>query len=124
MYIVLLLGSSLPVPVVLSLAASSSGLYPQFTLNCSSSVSAASEVVWTMESRPLNLSNEVGYNSFQLLRDRTSSTYDNLLVVSLSSVDDYSGQYGCSVRNSFGSASQEATFVGNLAITILQYYLS
>ena len=69
-----------------------------------------------MESRPLNLSNEVGYNSFQLLRDRTSSTYDNLLVVSLSRVDDYSGQYGCSVRNSFGSTSREATFVGNLAI--------
>ena len=81
-------------------------------MNCSSSGSAASEVVWTVDSRPLNVSDEIGYDTVQILRDGSTSTYNNLLVVSLSNMEEYSGQYGCSVRNSFGSAMQENTFIG------------
>ena len=66
-----------------------------------------------MDNQPLDLSRQV-YNAIQLLRDGSTSTYDNLLVVSISDVDEYSGQYGCSIRNSFGSVSEEATFIGNV----------
>ena len=111
----ILLGSSPPQPVVQMLAATSLGLYPHFTLNCSStwSGSAATEVEWTVDNQTLNLSSQ-SYNAFQLLRDGTTSTYDNLLVILISDVNEYSGQYCCSVKNSFDTASKETTFVGNV----------
>ena len=106
------IGSSPPQPAIQSLTASSLSLYPSFTLNCSSSGSAASEVSWSIDDRPLDTSGQPLYTTFQLLRDGTTSTYDNLLVISISNVDEYSGQYGCSVRNGFGSVAQEANFSG------------
>ena len=115
------IGSSPPQPAISSLTASSQGFYPYFTLNCSSSGSAATEVSWSVDNRPLDLDtrDQPAYNTFQLLRDGTTSTYDNLLVTLLSDVDEYSGQYGCSVRNGFGSVSQEANFSGKcLAILV------
>ena len=115
-----LLGSSPPQPVVQMPTASSLGLYPHFTLNCSSSGSAATEVEWTLDNQPVDLSRQI-YNSIQLLRDGSTSTYDNILVVSISDVNEYSGKYGCSVRNSFGIASEEATFVGKAKFNIEWY---
>ena len=102
-------------PVVQSLAVSSLGLYPYFTLNCSSSSSAATEVVWTEDGQPINVDGQV-YGTFQILREGTTSSYDNLLVVRISDVNEHSGQYSCTVRNSFGSAMQETSFRGNIII--------
>ena len=102
-----------PLPAVQSLAASSLGLYPYFTLNCSSSSSAATEVMWTEDGQLINVDGQI-YDTFQILREGTTSSYDNLLVVRISDVNEHSGQYGCTVRNSFGSAMQETTFLGNI----------
>ena len=108
-----------PPPVVQSLAASTQGLYPHFTLNCSSSNSAATEILWTEGNQPLN-SSEQPYTMVQLVRSGTTSTYDNLLQIS-TNVNELSGQYGCSIRNSFGSATAvNATFLGML-ICIVTY---
>lgn len=69
--------------------------------------------MWTEDSQPISVDGQV-YGTLQLLREGTTSTYDNLLVVFISDVNEYSGQYGCFINNSFGSANQEATFLGTL----------
>ena len=101
-----------PSPVVQSLTASSLGLYPYFTLNCSSSGSAATEVMWTLDNQPINADSQF-HVTFQMLRDGTTSSYDNLLSVLSGSVNDYSGQYGCTVRNRFNSATHQVNLLGN-----------
>ena len=103
--------ASSPQPVIQSLSASSLGLYSHFTLNCSSGASAATEVTWTKDSQPLTIDNRV-YSTFQILMEGTRSSYDNLLVVAISDVNEHSGQYDCTIRNSFGSDTQSATFLG------------
>ena len=77
-----------PSPVVQSLTASSQGLYPYFALNCSSSGSASTEVEWTLDSQPVDVDGQI-YVTFQMLRDGTTSSYDNLLVVLSGDVNDF-----------------------------------
>ena len=100
-------------PVIESLAASSLGIYPYFTLNCSSSGSAATEVAWTLDGQHVNADGHTR-NVVQILRDGTTSSYDNLLVVLQGNVNDFSGQYGCTVTNQFSSDTQETNFRGNV----------
>ena len=104
--------------MVQSLSASSQGLYLHFTLNCSSSVSAATEVTWTKDSQPLNIDNLL-YRTIQILRDGTNSSYDNLLLVTTTDVNEHSGQYGCTVRNGFGNGTRSATFLGSNFISCI-----
>ena len=106
-----IIGSPPPPIIVQSLAASSLGIYPYFTLNCSSSGSAATEVAWTLDGQRVDADGQI-YAAFQILRDGTTSSYDNLLVVLIGNVNDLSGQYGCTVTNQFSSASQEVNFQG------------
>ena len=103
-----------PPLIVQSLTASSLGLYSYFTLNCSTSGSAATEVIWTDGGQPINADSRV-HDTYQILRDGTTSSYDNLLVVANGNINNNSGRYSCTVRNTFGaSATREVTFVGNL----------
>ena len=99
--------------MVQSLTASSLGIYPYFTLNCSSNGSAATEVVWTLDSQTISVDGQT-YATFQILRDGTTSSYDNLLVVLSGSVNDFSGQYGCTITNQFSSDTQRVNFRGNV----------
>ena len=101
-----------PVPVVQPLAASTMNIYPFFTINCSSSASAATEVVWTKDSQLLNIDSRM-YGTVQILREGTTSSYDNLLIVYGSDMNEHSGEYGCTVTNSFGSTTKTAAFHGN-----------
>ena len=67
----------------------------------------------------MNFSEQL-YTMVQLVRSGTTSTYDNLLQISTNNVNELSGQYGCSIRNSFGSATAvDATFLGMLHVTVL-----
>ena len=82
--------------------------------------------MWTEDNLTINVDGQV-YDTFQILREGTTSSYDNLLVVWISDVNEHSGQYGCTVRNSFGSAMQETTFLGNVICSFvlkLLIYLS
>ena len=101
-----------PSPVIQSLTASSQGIYPYFTLNCSSSGSAATKVSWTLDGQPVNTDDQI-YAVYQILRDGTTSSYDNLLVVLQKNVNDFSGQYSCTIINLFDSDTQENNFHGS-----------
>ena len=103
-----------------SLAASYTGLYLHFSLNCTTSGSAASEVIWTdggvllIPDRPL-------YETVQILREGITSTYDNLLIFYANNVNEYSGEYGCTVRNALGSSSEVTTIRGKHAEVFVLY---
>lgn len=101
-------------PSVVSLTASSVGLYRYFTLNCTTSGSAASQVTWEMDGIPL-VDDGLIYDFIQILREGTTSTYDNLLINYVSSVNAYSGNYACAVKNNFGNSSRQTTFYGILS---------
>ena len=107
-------------PAIESLAASSLGIYPYFTLNCSSSGSAATEVAWTLDGQRVNVDGHT-QNVVQILRDGTTSSYDNLLIVLQGNVNDFSGEYGCTVTNQFSSDTRETNFRGNVCDHILDY---
>ena len=55
------------------------------------------------------------YDFIQILREGTTSTYDNLLINYVSSVNAYSGNYACAVKNNFGNSSRQTTFYGILS---------
>ena len=69
--------------------------------------------MWTLDSQPVNVDGQT-YTAFQILRDGTTSSYDNLLVIVSGSVNDLSGQYGCTVTNQFSSDTQQVNFRGNV----------
>ena len=80
-----------------------------FTLNCTSTSSPATTVIWSKNSRLLT-TNET-YQMTQILQDGSSSTYDNLLTI-LSSPTDLLGTYRCTVVNSLGSSNYPITIQG------------
>lgn len=100
-----------PQPVIHSLMASSQGLYPFFTLNCSSSDSAPTEVTW-QEDGQIITADILNHSTVQILRNGRSSSYDNLLVIYNSDVNENSGRYSCAIDNAFGSVTQEETLLG------------
>ena len=50
-----------------------------------------------------------------ILREGITSTYDNLLIFYANNVNEYSGEYGCTVRNALGSSSEVTTIRGKHA---------
>lgn len=100
-----------PQPVIQSLTASTQGLYPFFTLNCSSSNSAPTQVAWQRDGQILT-PNTLNYSTTQILKDGRSSSYDNLLVIYTSNVNENSGQYGCTIENAIGSVTREVNIIG------------
>jgi len=92
-----------PIISSLELITSSSSI---LTLNCTSTGSPALNVIWQKDNRAV--ANDSSFRSYQILRDGLSSTYDNLLEISLSS-SDITGLYSCIVHDSLGRNSQEST---------------
>ena len=96
------------VPSVTSLELANSSV---FTLNCTSSVSPASSVIWTRNNQVLT-----GYDEYQILRDGAASLYDNLLAID-NAADDLLGTYSCSIANSAGQSNVgSVTFQGMLLV--------
>ena len=67
-----------------------------FTLNCTSTDSPATTVVWTKGSELLS-----DYPLFQILRDGVMATYNNFIGIN-TGLDGLVGAYSCSVLNSAG----------------------
>ena len=78
------------------------------TLNCISTGSPATTVMWTKDDITLN--NNAGYQMSQILTDGTTSTYLNLLYISLDP-DDLTGLYSCRVMNQIGFSSSETYLI-------------
>lgn len=90
-----------------------------FTLNCVSSGSLASSVIWVKDGEVLSESDT--YRMTQLLQSGTTSTYFNLLEVN-SGPYAITGEYSCEVSNSLGSDTRNTTIKGqynNLVIIII-----
>ena len=104
-----------PIPLIASLAPSSHHLSSHFTLNCSSIYSAATEVSWSRAGTTIS-ADSAGYQTVQLLRNGTTSTYDNLLLFTTPNPNELVGEYSCLVRNSFGQQQMEISLQGTLII--------
>ncbi len=79
-------------------------LSSQFTLICTSTTSPATTVVWTKDGTTLSFGG-TPYQHSQVVTDRRSSTYDNILT-STGDLASSVGYYTCTVSNRFGSNSQ------------------
>ena len=67
-----------------------------FTLNCTSTDSPATTVIWTKDGEQLP-----DYLMYQLVRDGVTATYDNLVDID-ADVDELVGTYSCGILNSAG----------------------
>ena len=83
-----------------------SGTDSALTLNCTSTGSPATTVVWTKNGSALSSGGL--YESTQILRDPTTATYDNLITATAAPVD-LIGLYACIVQDSIGHNSQLTT---------------
>ena len=100
-------------PSVTSLGLIDSGNTSVFTLNCTSTDSPATTVIWTKGGEVL--SEDAVY---QILRDRETSTYDNFLVINNSTPDELVDIYTCSVLNSVGISNMESVNIQGMLYTI------
>ena len=82
-------------PTVSSLRAVSSNS-SLFTLDCASTGSPATTVIWTKDGNLLST-----YLTYQILRDGVAATYDNFVEIDADLVD-LPGTYSCRVLNSAG----------------------
>ena len=92
-------------PSVTSLTVIQSSNTSVFTLNCTSTDSPATTVIWTKDGSVLSAD-----SGYQVLRDGSTSTYDTLLTMD-SSPDELVGTYTCSVLNSAGQSNAESVTV-------------
>lgn len=90
------------IPLVTSLSARESNDTSVFTLNCSSTYSPATRVIWTKDSEVLP-----EYVTYQIMRDGLTTAYDTLLDIQ-ADVDGLIGTYTCMVINSAGHSNEEA----------------
>ena len=70
----------------------------KFTLNCTSTDSPATTVIWTKDGELLS---DYSYLMHQILRDGVTSTYENLIDID-ADLDELVGMYSCSILNSAG----------------------
>ena len=75
------------------------------TLTCTSTGSPPTNITWTKDGETL-MTDGTMYSLTQTLADRTTSTYNNTLIVEASFVDII-GEYSCNVTNSIGTTSVE-----------------
>lgn len=80
---------------------------PSFVLNCTTTHTPPTTVTWTRNGGTLD-SNSPLYSMSQVLRNATSTTYNNLLTVQGSR----EGEYSCTVSNDRGSLSANFSVVG------------
>ena len=70
-----------------------------FTLNCTSSNSPATTVIWSKDGELLS-----NYFMYQTLRDGVTGTYDNVIEID-ADISELAGLYSCSVLNSAGQSN-------------------
>ena len=80
-----------------------------FTLNCTSTGSPASIVIWTKDGQVLS-DNAV----YQILRDGSAATYDTLLNID-TTPDQLIGTYTCGVLNSAGQSNVESVTIQGMS---------
>ena len=81
----------------------------QFCLNCQSTGSVATSVLWSKNREQLTM-NSV-FSSVQILEDGITSTYNNKLLIN-SAVDDILGEYKCIINNTLGLAEDTILLTG------------
>ena len=101
------------VPVIMSLQINefSTGY---LTLNCTSTGSPATTVIWTLNGTELTIDGTI-YHQTQSVIDRRRSTYENLLNVSITT-DTTPGIYGCTVTNRLGISNMETIMVKGMVV--------
>ncbi len=95
-------------PVVTSLQQDNTN--NQFALICVSTTSPAMTVVWTKDGITLSMDG-APYQHSQIVTDRRSSTYQNILTSS-GDPDSIVGNYSCTVSNRFGSSGMNVEIQG------------
>ena len=75
-----------------------------FTLNCSSSGSPPTNVVWTKDGEVVSM-NET-FSAIQYLRDGVTARYDSVLMISMQP-SEVIGRYTCSVDNMISVPSEQ-----------------
>ena len=100
-------GPVLETPVGFHLLTALSFQPPSFVLNCTTTHTPPTTVTWTRNGGTLD-SNSPLYSMSQVLRNATSTTYNNLLTVQGSR----EGEYSCTVSNDRGSLSANFSVVG------------
>ena len=98
-----------PASVTITSVGTTSDFGSLFTLNCVSSGSPASSVVWMKDGEVLSETST--YKTSQLLQNGATSTYFNLLEVN-SGPYAITGEYSCEVSNSLGSDTRNVTVRG------------
>ena len=85
------------------------GHSPNFTLNCTSTGSPATTVIWRKDETVLSSGGQ--YEMIQTLQDGVTATYENILVVS-GTPSALLGVYSCSILNEIGTATRNITING------------
>ena len=81
------------------------------TLTCVSTGSPATNVTWMKEGHPLSF-DRYAYQLTQMITDRATSTYSNVLTINEKAPTGVAGTYGCQVSNQIGSDYQDVIAVG------------
>ena len=90
-----------------------------YTITCTTTGSPPTTASWTRNGIELTTSEEKGkYTSSQIVIDRTSSTFDNVLTIK-GSYADAVGDYKCNLSNTLGVATANKTINGMTIINTL-----
>ena len=79
-----------------------------FTITCTSTGSPATSVTWTRDGTPLTTDGV----AYQTLRDGTTATYDNYLVVDEGPAALAGSSFACSTTNEINTATDTLTING------------
>ena len=96
------------------------GVNSIFTLNCTSTGSPATTVIWTKDGEQLSMDRV--YETFQFLESRLTATYVNHLSVN-SGPYGVTGEYNCIVENSLGNTSEITLVTGTVISNYLREHL-
>ena len=82
-----------------------------YTITCTTTGSPPTTASWTRNGIELTTSEKGKYTSSQIVIDRTSSTFDNVLTIK-GSYADAVGDYSCDIVNSLGLITANKTITG------------
>ena len=94
---------------------------PNFTLNCTSTGSPATTVIWRKDEMVLSSGGQ--YEMIQTLQDGVTATYNNILVVS-GTPSALLGVYSCSILNEIGTATRNITINGKFKEIFYHHFLT